>query len=99
MTPVWKFEALVFSTNFRKGFDISDFQAMLPKNYIHRVVPGEPIYDFIEAWKRAAAETSHAKTFGMRPWFISSVESLAQKGYKINLHRKFLSKGWLIWEL
>ena len=54
----WKLEALVFSTNFRLGFDITDFQAVLPKNYIHRVVPGEPIYDFFEAWKQSAAETS-----------------------------------------
>jgi hypothetical protein len=36
----WRFESLVFSTNFRLGFDITDFQAVLPKNYIHHVVPG-----------------------------------------------------------
>jgi hypothetical protein len=45
----WTMEALVFSTNFRTRFDIIDFQAVLPKNYIHHVVPGEPIYDFFEA--------------------------------------------------
>src|ERR1043165_835071 len=28
----WTIEALVFSTNFRAGFDIADFQAVLPKN-------------------------------------------------------------------
>ena len=98
-TGDWRFEALVFSTNFRMGYDITDFQAVLPKNYIHHMVPGEPIYDFVEAWKRAAAETSHMKTFGLRQWFVSSAESLAQKGFRINLHKKFLSKGWLIWEL
>ncbi|MBI5839854.1 MAG: hypothetical protein HZB19_07105 [Chloroflexi bacterium] len=94
----WQFESLVFSTNFRMGFDITDFQAVLPKNHIHHVVRGEPIFDFFEAWKRAAAETSRVKTFGLRQWFVASAESLAQKGYKINLQRKFLSKGWLIWE-
>jgi hypothetical protein len=52
-------EALVFSTNCRLGFDLTDFQAVLPKNYIHHVVPGEPIY----------------------------------------LQKKFLLKGWMIWEL
>src|SRR5690606_30897933 len=36
----WRFEALVFSTNFRMGFDITDFQAVLPKNLIHHVTPG-----------------------------------------------------------
>lgn len=95
----WNMEALVFSTNFRLGFDLTDFQAVLPKNLIHRVVPGEPIYDFFEAWKQSAAETAAMKTYGLRQWFIQSAEFLAQKGYKINLQKKFLSRGFLIWEL
>ncbi|HET9913485.1 MAG TPA: hypothetical protein VFQ13_16435, partial [Anaerolineales bacterium] len=95
----WKFEALVFSTNFRLGFDITDFQAVLPKNYIHHVVPGEPIYDFLKAWRQSAAETAAMKAYGLRQWFVHSAESLARKGYRINLQKKFLSKGWLIWEL
>jgi hypothetical protein len=89
----WKMEALVFSTSFRMGFDITDFQAVLPKNYIHRVVQGELIYDFFEAWKRSAAETSSAKVFGLKQWFAASVESLATKGYKVDLHKKWLAKG------
>jgi hypothetical protein len=93
----WRMEALVFSTNFRMGFDIIDFQAVLPKNYIHHVVPGELIYDFLEAWKRSAAETSPAKTFGLRQWFTASAESLVAKGYKIDIHTKWLTKGWLVW--
>jgi hypothetical protein len=93
----WKFEALVFSTNFRMGFDITDFQAVLPKNCIHHVVPGDEIFDFIEAWKQSAAEKIAAKAFGIRQWFIATAESLAVKGYKIDLHKKWLSKGWLIW--
>jgi hypothetical protein len=94
----WKFEALVFSTSFRMGFDITNFQAVLPKNYIHHVVQGELIYDFFEAWKRSTAETSSAKVFGLKQWFTASAESLAAKGYKIDLHKKWLAKGWLIWK-
>jgi hypothetical protein len=45
---LWSFEALVFSTNFRLGFDVDEFQTILPKNLIHHVVPGEPIYNFFE---------------------------------------------------
>jgi hypothetical protein len=93
----WKMEALVFSTNFRMGFDITDFQAVLPKNLIHHVLPGELIFDFFEDWKRSAAETSAAKTFGLRQWFIASAESLATKGYRIDLRKKWLAKGWLVW--
>src|SRR5512139_1887429 len=54
----WRHEALIFSTNFRLGFDVEEFQTILPKNLIHRVVKGEPIFDFFEAWKAAAAEPS-----------------------------------------
>ncbi len=95
----WNFEALVFSTNFHLGFEITDFQAVLPKNYIHRVVPGEPVYDFFEAWKQSAAETAAMKAYGSRQWFVQSAEALAHKGYKLNLQKKFLSRGYLIWQV
>lgn len=95
----WDFEALVFSTNFRLGFDPAQFQAVLPKNYIHHVVPGEVIFDFFETWKRSAAETISARVWGVRQWFIAAAESLAAKGYNVDLQRKWLAKGWLIWIL
>jgi hypothetical protein len=94
----WKFEAIVFSTNFRLGFDVEEFQTILPKNLIHHVMPGEPIYDFFEDWKRSAKETAAMKTYGVKQWFVASAEALAQKGYKINMQKKFLAKGYLIWE-
>ena len=93
----WKFEALVFSTNFRLGFDVEEFQTILPKNLIHHVVQGEPIYDFFEAWKLSAKETIALKTYGAKQWFAAAAEALAQKGYKLNLQKKFLSKGYLVW--
>jgi len=95
----WDMEALVFSTNFRSGFDVEEFQTILPKNYIHHVLPGEPIHDFFAAWKRAAAETVSAKVYGLRQWFETSAHALAQSGYSINLQKRFLSRGWLIWDL
>ncbi len=92
-------EALVFSTNFRMGFNVDEFQTVLPKNLIHHVQPGEAIYEFFETWKASAAETSAMRTFGARQWFIHAAEALARRGYKINLQKKFLSRGYLIWEL
>lgn len=97
--PEWNFEALVFSTNFRLGFDVEEFQTVLPKNLIHHMIPGEPIYDFFEAWKASAAGTSAMKTFGARQWFVHTAEALAKRDYKINLQKKFLLRGYLIWEL
>lgn len=91
-------EALVFFTNFHMGFDPAEFQTILPKNYIHRVVPGEPIFDFFAAWKAAAAETSPMQTWGLRQWYIAAAERLAARGYCLNLRRGWLSRGWMIWE-
>ena len=97
-TGDWRIEALVFSTNFRLGFEVDEFQTILPKNLIHHVVPGEEIYAFFEAWKYSAKETASFKTYGAKQWFIAAAESLAGRGYKINLQKKFLSKGYLVWE-
>lgn len=93
----WLFEGLVFSTNFHAGFDITDFQAVLPKNHIHHMQAGEEIHDFFEDWKSCAAETSAIKAFGLQQWFRASVQRLAERGYKIDLRKKWLADGYLIW--
>jgi hypothetical protein len=93
----WKKEALVFSTNFRLGFEVGEFQSILPKNLIHHMTEGEEIYDFFEVWKRAAAENAAAKVFGLRQWFAAAARGLSARGYPIDLRAKWLSKGWLIW--
>ncbi|GAB4455093.1 MAG: hypothetical protein Kow0031_36850 [Anaerolineae bacterium] len=95
----WQAEALVFSTSFRSGFNPAEFQTVLPKNLIHRVTPGEPIFDFFEAWKRSAAETRPLGAFGLRQWFGAAAERLAAWGYNINLQRKWLRRGYLVWRL
>jgi hypothetical protein len=94
----WEMEALVFSTNFHTGFDVEEFQTILPKNLIHHVVPGQPIHAFFEDWKRAAAETSALKIYGPRQWFTAAAERLAAHGYPVETQRKWLMKGYLIWK-
>ncbi|MCG2788045.1 MAG: methylase [Anaerolineae bacterium] len=94
----WRPEALVFYTNFRLGFDPAEFQTILPKNYIHRVVAGETIYNFFEAWKASAAESAPVRTFGLRPWFVASAEGLSRRGYRVRMQKKWLNRGWLVWE-
>ncbi|MGE5377122.1 MAG: methylase [Bacteroidota bacterium] len=95
----WQHEALVFSTNFRLGFDVEEFQTILPKNLIHHVVRGESIFDFFENWKSAAAETSAMRTYGARQWFIATAERMAARGIAVAAQRKWLAKGYLIWKL
>jgi hypothetical protein len=93
----WRKEALVFYTSLKSGFDPIEFQAILPKNYIHRMLPGEPVNDFFEAWKDAAAESSPMQTWGPRQWYITAAQGLARRGYRVNLRPNWLSRGWLIW--
>ena len=95
----WRMEALVFSTNFRQGFDVQEFQTILPKNLIHRMVKGEQIFDFFEAWKAAADETSAMKIYGARQWFTATAGRMAARGLAIATQRKWLARGYLIWSL
>jgi hypothetical protein len=94
-----KQEGLLFSTNFRWGFEPGIFQPVLPKNYIHCMLPGEPIHSFMEAWKAAARQTMSIKNFGLRQWFTASAHALAESGYDIELRRRFLNKGFLFWKV
>lgn len=89
-------EALVFSTNFRLGFDPADFQAVLPKNLIHRVVAGEPVYEFFVAWKRAALETAAMQAWGSRQWFRAAAERLVELGYDVSTRPRLLNAGLLV---
>lgn len=89
-------EGLVFGTNFRAGVDPALWQPVLPKNYIHRMAPGEPIFDFFQAWKRAARETAGYQAWGPRAWFLACAERLYQSGRKVVCRRKFLRNGLLV---
>jgi SAM-dependent methyltransferase len=92
----WQAEALVFSTNFRHGFEPALFQPVLPKNYIHRMLPDEPIYTLMEAWKRAAQRTQAERTWGLRGWFVASAHALATEGFAVIRHGRWLELGFLI---
>ncbi len=91
-------EGLLFGTNFRWGFEPGIFQPVLPKNYIHRMVEGEKIYDFMEAWKAASRQAVAYKAFGLRQWFIESARELARQGYPLETRRSYLDKGFLLWK-
>jgi SAM-dependent methyltransferase len=95
-TADWHAEALVFSTNFRLGFEPALFQPVLPKNYIHRMQPGEPIYSLMEAWKRAARRTQAERAWGLRRWFVAAAHALAGEGYAVQLHGRWPELGFLI---
>ena len=95
-TPLWQPEALVFSTNFRGGFEPALFQAVLPKNHIQRMTPGAPIWALMEAWKDAARRTLPARVWGLRAWFVASAKLLAAGGWPVTVHGRWLRQGFLI---
>ncbi|CAF0925137.1 unnamed protein product [Adineta steineri] len=98
-------EALVFSTNFRDGFDIGLFQQILPKNFIHRMTgSNEMIYNFFEDWKISYEEIGKSMKavygIGIRQQFIVTAKYLAEEyGYNIITDKKYLKNGFLIWLL
>ncbi len=94
-TPL-RYEGLLFSTNFRLGFDPGQFQPVLPKNLIHRMTPGESITALMEAWQRAARETMAVRVWGPRQWFAAAAHRLAALGYPVVLRRKLLASGCLL---
>jgi hypothetical protein len=90
-------EGLLFSTNFRGGFEPRMFQPVLPKNYIHRVVPGEPIHRFFADWTRTYQASLPLRSVGVRQLFVASARRLADLGYRIDTRRRLLSRGYMRW--
>ncbi len=92
------YEGLLFSTNFRWGFEPRLFQPVLPKNCIHRMLPGEPVNAFMDAWHRATRETVAMNNWGLRQWFEASAHALIDQGFRVDGRRKLLRRGFLLWK-
>jgi len=93
----WHLEALVLGVNLRVGFDPEALQTRLPKAFIHRMVPGEPVFGFLAGLKRAAAATRAHAVWGPRSWFAATAAHLAAAGHDVALHGRWLRRGWLVW--
>lgn len=96
--PTLHHEALVFSTNFRTGFDPVEFQTILPKNLIHQVIPETPIHQFFADWKQATWASVAQRTWGLHSWFAASAQRLGDMGYRIDGRRRWLARGYLVWQ-
>lgn len=90
-------EGLLFSTNFKEGFTPELFPPVLPKQLIHRHVPGEEIFAFFECWRAAASRTRYSLTFGVRQHFVQSARVLAETYPTISLRDRWLREGFLYW--
>ena len=90
------YEGLVFSTNFRDGFNPQDFQPFLPKNLIHHMQSGHPIFEFIQAWSKAAQSTIHIREHGFQQWYASCIEEVEKMGFEVETRRSFTRRGFCI---
>lgn len=88
---------IAFSTNFRWGFSPDLFPPVLPKNQIHRMVPGEMIHKFFSDWESAANQAVGHKAYGIRQWFVETGLALAETGYRLDTRKKMLRSGFLTW--
>lgn len=89
---------VLFATNFRQGWSPSIFPPVLPKHLIHRMTPGEGIYDFFQHWERAAQVASPARSFGIRQHFAATARALAERVDGVELRDRWLRRGWLFWK-
>lgn len=92
-------EGLLFSTNFRQGFAPEQFQPVLPKNFIHRVIPGEPIEHFFRQWQQAYRETLPYRNWGVRQHFVQTARRLGKMGLKVGLRPRLLNQGLLLFTI
>jgi hypothetical protein len=90
-------EALLFHTDFRRGFAPLLFRDWLPRDLRRRVRPGEPIQEFfaawLEAWQQARAEGWREP----REAFRHSVLHLATRREGISTEDWLLARGYLLW--
>ena len=91
-------EGFLFSTNFHMGFEPDLFQPVLTKNYIHRMVPGEEIMEFMECWKTACRNLAPIRTYGLHALFCAAARELVKSGYHIDLRPRLLRRGFLYWK-
>ena len=72
----WTLEALVFGLNARGGLEPEAFQTRLPKSFIHRVVPGDPVHGFVSDWLAATEATRGHAVWGPRAWFVAAGQEI-----------------------
>jgi hypothetical protein len=61
----------------------SDLAERLPKALIHHNVPGQPVYDLLQALDRTWAVGAPYAAFGPRQRWVAAVERLAEEGWPV----------------
>jgi len=87
--------AFVLAPTLRADFGPRQFQAVLPKNFIHHAEPGGAIDQFFAAWQ-AAWHAARSQAKDLRQVFTQSALRLAnQYGYNLDRRPALLRRGFL----
>jgi hypothetical protein len=87
-------EGVLFLAKIRSVADVRDFQAVLPKRWIHRVTPGEPVFDLFEDWSAAWRDAA-----GAPRRFQAAGQILAERRSDVTAPSRWLRRGALLWRM
>jgi len=88
---------LLFSTNFRTPQPPrpSEFQGVLPKHLIHRVVEGTAIHAMMTAWDQCWERARVLEAFGRRQVWVRAAQGLAEAGWDVRTDGWLLRRGFM----
>jgi hypothetical protein len=90
-------EALLFHTDFSRGFAPVLFRDWMPRDFRRRVKPGEPIHAFFADWTAAWQEAREAGQVDPPAAFRHSVLRLASRVEGVVTDAWLLEHGYLLW--
>jgi hypothetical protein len=94
-TTALEHRALVFGTNFQDRVEPTDFQAILPKRLIHRMLEPGPD-DFFAAWQEAYRLARGRGHNGRQQWNFGGKLLKDRYGYPIDVQPRLLRRGFLV---
>ncbi|MFY0529575.1 methylase [Archangium gephyra] len=91
-------EALLFHTDFSRGFAPVLFRDWMPRDFRRRVKPGEPIHTFFADWTAAWQQAREAGHTAPPEAFRHSVLRLASRVEGLVTDPWLLDHGYLLWK-
>ncbi|MBM7114328.1 methylase [Archangium primigenium] len=90
-------EALLFHTDFSRGFAPVLFRDWLPRDFRRRVKPGEPIHDFFVYWTEAWSAARAGGHVSPPEAFRHSLQGLSRRVEGLVLEPWLLDHGYALW--
>jgi hypothetical protein len=88
--------ALVLAPTLHRGFLPRQFQAVLPKNFIHHAGLGGPIDQFFAAWHAAWQHSRQLADNPRRVFALSAIRLADRYGYALDRRPAVLRRGFLV---